>query len=57
MDDKKKEDNLDDIKIKSAALCECTGLLAEGYGTEEELERYNEVYNFIQEPIVNDKKK
>ena len=56
MDDKKKKDVLDDIKIKAATLSECTGLVASGYGTEEELERYNEVYNFIQEPIVDDKK-
>ena len=55
MDDKKK-DILDDIKIKAATLSECTGLLASGYGTEEELEKYNEVYNFIQEPIVTDEK-
>ena len=54
MDKKKKEDVLDDLKIKASTPCECTGLLASGYGTEEELEEYNEVYNFIQEPIVNE---
>ena len=54
--DEKKKDILDDIKIKAATLSECTGLLASGYGTEEDLEKYNEVYNFIQEPIVADEK-
>lgn len=42
--------------FKVSALCDCTGLVASGMGTEEELEQYNEIYNFIQEPIVNTKK-
>lgn len=56
MNNKEEKDILDELKIKAATPCECTGLVVSGYGTEEELEKYNEVYNFIQEPIVKNKK-
>lgn len=53
MDDKKlKEKILDELDFKAATPYDCTGLLPFGYGTEDDLSEYNEIYNFIQEPIV-----
>lgn len=52
MDDKSKKNDFIDL-TNASAIQECTGLVVEGFGTEDELERYNEVYNFIQKPIVN----
>ena len=54
MDDKKKKNSFDNLTLNASTLQECTGLVAEGYGTEEELEKYNEIYNFIQVPIVKE---
>lgn len=51
INDKKSEEDFLEL-TNASAIQECTGLVVEGFGTEEELEKYNEVYNFIQKPIV-----
>ncbi len=55
MSEKEKNKFTEEMDFKVSALCDCTGLVAEGMGTEEELLRYNEMYKFIQEPIVPEK--
>ena len=55
MENKKKEAFYKEHDFKVSSMCDCTGLVASGMGTEEELERYNEIYNFMQEPIANTK--
>ena len=55
MENKKKATFPSEHDFKVSALCDCTGLVASGMGTEEELEAYNEIYNFMQEPICNTK--
>lgn len=52
--DEKSKATYEEKDFKVSALCDCTGLVASGMGTEEELLRYNELYSFIQEPIVNE---
>ena len=56
MEKKNKDTFPSEHDFKVSALCDCTGLVASGMGTEEELEAYNEIYNFMQEPIVNKEK-
>lgn len=57
LDEKRKKDLPEELDFKVSAFCDCTGLVASGMGTEEELLRYNEMYNFMQEPIVNEEQK
>lgn len=56
MENEKKEAIYKEEDFKVSSMCDCTGLVASGMGTEEELEAYNEIYNFIQKPIVNKEK-
>ena len=53
MDEKNKNVLPEEKDFKVSAAYDCTGLVASGMGTEEDLIRYNELYNFMQEPIVN----
>ena len=44
------------MDFKVASSTDCTGLLCNGYGTEDELEELNEMYDFMKKPIVNEEK-
>ncbi len=57
VNEKRKNELPEEKDFKVSALCDCTGLVAAGMGTEEELLRYNEIYNFIQEPIVSEEER
>ena len=57
MDEKNKNNLPEEQDFKVSAMCDCTGLVTEGMGTEEELMMYNEMYKFMQEPIVNEEKR
>lgn len=56
-DEKLKEKAPEETDFKVSALCDCTGLVAEGTGSMEDLMRYNEMYNFMQEPIVSEEER
>ncbi|MBE7020036.1 MAG: hypothetical protein E7411_01195 [Ruminococcaceae bacterium] len=57
MNEKEKNKLPEEMDFKVSAMCDCTGLVAEGMGTEEELLRYNEMYKFIQEPIASEEER
>ena len=46
----------EEMDFKVASSTDCTGLLCNGYGTEDELEELNEMYDFMKKPIVNEEK-
>lgn len=54
MDEKIKNDP-EEMDFKVSSSTDCTGLLASGYGTEEELSELNEMYNFTGKAIKNEK--
>ena len=43
-----------DFRVSSST--DCTGILTNGYGTEDELEELNEMYDFMKKPTVNEEK-
>lgn len=43
-----------DFKVSSST--DCTGLLTNGYGTEDELFELNEMYDFMKKPTLNEDK-
>lgn len=52
-DEKNKKPEPREMDFKVSSSTDCTGLLASGYGTEEQLEELNEMYEFIKKPIIN----
>ena len=57
MNEKQKNKLPEEMDFKVSSSCDCTGLVAEGMGSEEELLRYNEMYKFMQEPIISEKER
>ena len=57
LNDKKRNKLPEEEDFKVSSICDCTGLVAAGMGTEEELLMYNEMYNFMQKPIVNEEER
>ena len=54
--ERKNEFEPEEMDFKVSSSTDCTGLLTYGYGTEEQLEELNEMYDFVKKPIVNEDK-
>lgn len=57
MDKKEKKSFPEEMDFKVSSSTDCTGILCNGYGEEDELEELNEMYDFMQKPIVNEENK
>jgi len=54
MNKKDKNPQPEEMDFKVSSSTDCTGLLVSGYGTEEQLEELNEMYDFIKKPTVRE---
>ena len=52
MENKNNKYEPEEMDFKVSSSTDCTGLLTHGYGTEEELEELNEMYDFVKKPTL-----